>query len=187
MKKIIIYALSLLFLILSCPLNIFAQDDEGAKPAAAPQTAEEKKAAAAAAEAAAEQEAKMREYGERKADLELQLSKLSRDKKIASQDGNKALEDKRTAEIRDTRRQLKDLDKEYGIDSGDKDDASKAAEAKKKSDPNLDMNALNRELAREIAKMEGGSDSGDVNNDETPAPAPKKPAKKSKQIIKSEE
>jgi len=173
MKKIIIYALSLLFLILSCPLNIFAQDDEGAKPAAAPQTAEEKKAAAAAAEAAAEQEAKMREYGERKADLELQLSKLSRDKKIASQDGNKALEDKRTAEIRDTRRQLKDLDKEYGIDSGDKDDASKAAEAKKKSDPNLDMNALNRELAREMAKMEGRS-----SGDEDEAPAPKKPAKK---------
>ena len=183
MKKIIVYAVSLLFLILACPLNVFAQSyDEDAPAAAAPAlTAEEKKAAEAAA---AEKEARMREYSERKADLELQLSKLSRDKKIAAQDNNKALEDRRTAEMRDTRRQLKELDREYGIDNGgDREETSRVQETKKKSDPNLDMNALNKELAREMAKMEGrdysyGDGDADADGDEE-APAPKKkPAKK---------
>jgi len=164
MKKIIVYAVSMLFLILACPLNVFAQ---GSGDASAVLTEEEKKAAEAAA---VEREIKMREYSERKADLELQLSKLSRDKRVAAQDKNKALEDKRTGEIRQTRNQLKALDKEYGIESDGKEESPKAPAAQKKSEPNVDMNALNRELAREIAKMEGRD-----SEDEKSAPA-KKPA-----------
>jgi hypothetical protein len=182
MKKIIVYALSLTFLCLSVCLNVFAQeqplaqnDEQNPEQNVEQnlQTEEEKKAAEEAA--AAEKEAKMREYGEKKADLELQLATLSKDKKIASQDKNKELESKRTAEIRQTRKQIKDLNKEYGIDDGEEDVSAKEPEReKKKSEPKLDMNVLNNELAREIAKMEGRE-----YKEEKPAPV-KKSAKKSK-------
>jgi hypothetical protein len=174
MKKIIAYAVSFLFLFQAYPSGVYSQstddppsDAGGQTPA---QTEEEKKAAEAA-----EKEAKMLEYGEKKADLELQLATLARDRKIASRDKNKDLENKRASEIKETRNQLKNLNKEYGIDDDKEDEGAVKAE-KKKAEPKLDMNALQKELAREMAKMEGRE-----YKDENPGPAPvKKPAVKKK-------
>jgi hypothetical protein len=169
-------AVSLLFFIASCPLSIFAQSNETLtddKTQTSAGSEEEKKEAEAAA---AEKEARMREYGEKKADLELQLATLSKDRKSAAQDKNKELESKRAAEIRETRKQIKDLNKEYEIDDDNEDaseSASKAGGEKKKSESTLDISALNRELEREIAKMEGRG-----YEEEKPAPVKKSPAKK---------
>ncbi|MDR3113525.1 MAG: hypothetical protein LBU09_04035 [Endomicrobium sp.] len=176
MKKTVACAVWLLFLIASCPLNVFAQSSDETLLNDKARVEEEKKAAEAAVAAAAEKEARMREYGEKKADLELQLATLSKDRKIAAQDKNKELESKRAAEIRETRKQIKNLNKEYEIDDGKEDDsesASKAGEEKKKSETKLDISALNREFERELAKIEGR-----YYEEEKPAPAKKSPAKK---------
>lgn len=141
MKKAILYAAALLFLLFLSPLSALSQGN-------AEQEDENLKVLEAA------RHARVAEYGEKKAEFELQLAKLIKDRKIAANDNNSSLEDKRTFEILNLRKQIKALNKEYGID----DDIPQKSEAsgKKKSEPVIDTDFYARELAREKLKMEGG-------------------------------
>jgi len=71
--------------------------------------------AEAAAAAVAAREKEIQEYNEKKADLELKLAQLSKDRRVAIADKNKSLEQKRDADIVNIKNQIKALNKEYEI------------------------------------------------------------------------
>ncbi|MDR1941974.1 MAG: hypothetical protein LBQ47_06585 [Endomicrobium sp.] len=165
MKKFISCAVMSALLAFLCPLIVLSQetsskDDENLE----------------ALEAARQE--RLEEYGEKKAELELQLAKLVKDRKIAANDKNSALENKRAFEILDVRKQLKALNKEYEIDAQEPEKQETAAKVsdKKKADPEIDIDFYAKEFEREKLKMEGGN----IENSQTAAAPVKKkaPAKK---------
>jgi len=181
MKKIICLAALLFF---SCAA--FAQSQVSTAQAGPQENSEgvDDAEAKRLKEIEAEKAARENEYKEKKADLDLQLAKLTQDRKIAAQDKNKSLEEKRAAEILATRKKIKDLEKEYKSETTPSAEEEKPAVQKKKKEPELDMKALQRELARETAKMNGQnvevSTEEDENGEEKKAPPAKKKSKKKK-------
>ena len=145
MKRVVSCAATLLFLFFLCPLAALSQETPGMED-------ENLKMLEAA------RQARLSEYGEKKAEFELQLAKLIKDRKIAANDNNSSLENKRAFEILDLRKQIKALNKEYGIDDGVSQKSESPAEVsvRKKGDAEIDADFYAKELAREKLKMEGG-------------------------------
>lgn len=109
------------------------------------------------------------QYLEEKEDLELQLKKLVKDREVARRDKNTSLEQKRTREIEQTRKHLKNLSSKYGKQFNE----ILTDEQKEQINPDADFYA--KELAAEQKKMEEAEAKKTVKKK---APSKKAPAKK---------
>ncbi len=173
MKKLIVFVSLAVFSVNIMPLNLYAQTkaaETAESSAAAEPTAEEK----AAQEAFAAQQAAEKEYNDSKADLDLQLQKLTKDRDVAKRDKNTSLEKKRNSEISDTKKQLQTLEKDYKAKTNpaSEETATKAATVKKaSSDVKMDPKFYDNELKKELKKM--NAEDG-VSSDGESQPAPKK-------------
>lgn len=110
-------------------------------------------------------------YKEEKADLELQLKKLVKDRDIAIKDKNTALVNKRNAEIKMTRRELANLSKKYNQQFSD------ILTDEQRAEMNIDADFYAKELAAEQAKMKA-AEQKKAQTAKKPAPKKKAPAKK---------
>lgn len=109
-------------------------------------------------------------FKEEKADLELQLQKLIKDREVAKRDKNTSLEKKRTAEIAATRKQLNELPKKYT------EQFSEILTEDQKESLEIDSDFYAKELAAEQARMKAV----EAEKKAASKPAAKKaPAKKS--------
>ena len=157
MKKIVIFGMSVTFLFVCNISNIFAQGTLNKEQLV--------------------QSIELRnEYKEQKAELDLQLKKLEKDREIAKKDQNASLVERRTREIKQTRERMTSLAKEYGGKHSD------ILTEEQKVDKNIYSDFYAKELAAEQAKIVAAEKKSEPENKaaakKNPAPKKKAPAKK---------